>query len=398
MPEDREKRERNSQGRETPARANRKTASALVQDGPVHYEPIQARTVLNRVKAMMPLSWTINPYRGCRHACVYCFARPTHTYFDLNAGIDFHTQIFVKINAPQVLRQELSRPGWKRAPICLGSATDPYQPAERRYHLTRKILGVLCEKANPLDIITKSHLILDDLDLLLELNRRTGGQVAVNMSLTTLDETKARLIDPGAPSPIKRLDALARLSEAGIKTRLFIMPVLPGITDPPDELEQLVKIAAEIGVSSVSADSLRIARGTEEYFYEFIEKNFPELRPRYNRLYNNGRRSMISDAYKEALRNKMAELRSKYGFPEKRLRSEENFSQTEQAQLEMRFEEPARLEEALEAAEAQALNNPNDSNHTSNNRMAGSSPKVTLPPPKPTARIITLQQASFDLA
>ena len=315
MPENPEKIDGQPESLEGAAKPRRKTASALVQDGPVHYEPIQARSVLNRVKAMMPLSWTINPYRGCRHACVYCFARPTHKYFDLNAGIDFHTRIFVKINAPQVLRQELSRPGWKRAPICLGSATDPYQPGERRYRLTRKILEVLCEKANPLDIITKSHLILEDLDLLLELNRRTGGQLAVNMSLTTLDEAKARLIDPGAPSPRKRMDALARLSAAGIKTRLFIMPVLPGITDPPDELEQLVKAAAEIGVTSVSADSLRIARGSEEYFYGFIEKNFPELRPRYNRLYANGRRSMISDAYKAALRNKMAELRAAYGFP-----------------------------------------------------------------------------------
>lgn len=396
MAEDREDSEINIQGKENLAKPRRKTASALVQDGPVHYEPIQAHSVLNRVKAMMPLSWTINPYRGCRHACVYCFARPTHTYFNLNAGIDFHTQIFVKINAPQVLRQELSRPGWKRAPICLGSATDPYQPAERRYHLTRKILVVLCEKANPLDIITKSHLILEDLDLLLELNRRTGGQVAVNMSLTTLDNIKARLIDPGAPSPAKRLDTLARLSEAGIKTRLFIMPVLPGITDSPDDLEQLVKTAAEIGVNSVSADSLRIARGSEEYFYGFIDKNFPELRARYNRLYNNGRRSMISDAYKEALRNKMAELRVKYGFPEKRLRSEENFSQTEQAQLEMRFEEPARLEEALEAAEARAEALSKSS--FSKNPLPVSSPKLILPAPKPNSRIIQLQQASFDLA
>jgi len=106
-------------------------------DGPVNYLEIQARSVLNRVKAMMPMSWTINPYRGCRHACVYCFARPTHTYYGLNAGADFHTQIFVKINATAVLRQELSRPGWKHEPICLGSATDPYQPAERRYRLTR---------------------------------------------------------------------------------------------------------------------------------------------------------------------------------------------------------------------------------------------------------------------
>jgi DNA repair photolyase len=398
MPENREKIEEQPESLEGAAKTRRKTTSALVQDGPVHYEPIQARTVLNRVKAMMPLSWTINPYRGCRHACVYCFARPTHKYFDLNAGIDFHTRIFVKINAPQVLRQELSRPGWKRAPICLGSATDPYQPGERRYRLTRKILEVLCEKYNPLDIITNSHLILEDLDLLLELNRRTGGQLAVNMSLTTLDEARARLIDPGAPSPRKRMDTLARLSAAGIKTRLFIMPVLPGITDQPDELEQLVQAAAEIGVTSVSADALRIARGSEEYFYEFIEKNFPGLRPRYNRLYANGRRSMISDAYKEALRNKMAELRAKYGFPEKRLRSEEKFSQTAQAQLELRFEEPARLQDALEAAENAGAKNTTQVASHSAKKYSTNQLKISLPPPKPAARIINLQQTSFELS
>lgn len=395
MPGSSDKIEGPTQRVEALTKPRRKTVSALVQDGPVYYEPIQARTVLNRVKAMMPLSWNINPYRGCRHACVYCFARPTHKYFDLNAGTDFHTRIFVKINAPQVLRHELSRPGWKCSPICLGSATDPYQPGERRYRLSRKILEVLVEKSNPLDIITKSHLILDDLNLLRELNRRTGGRVAVNMSLTTLDETKARLIDPGAPSPRKRLDALAQLSAAGIKTRLFIMPVLPGITDPPDELEELVKTAADIGVSSVSADSLRIARGSEEYFYEFIKKNFLHLRPRYDWLYANGRRTMISDAYKEALRNKMAQLRDKYGFEEKRLRSEEEFSQTEQAQLEMRFEEPTRLQDALEAAEraaeAQAV-------ATSKPQIPLSRQKIILPPPKPSARTINLHQASFDIA
>ncbi|MDB5081818.1 MAG: hypothetical protein JWP00_3742 [Chloroflexi bacterium] len=382
-------------GQKQEGKTGRKAAaSALVEDGPVHYQLIQARSVLNRVKAMMPLSWTINPYRGCRHACVYCFARPTHNYFDLNAGVDFHTRIFVKINAPQVLRAELSRPGWKRESICLGSATDPYQPVERRYRLTRKLLEVLCEKANPLDIITKSHLVLDDLDLLTELNRRTNGQLAVNMSLTTLDEAKARLIDPGAPAPRKRMDALARLSEAGIKTRLFIMPVLPGITDQPDELETLVKTAADIGVTSVSADSLRIARGLEEYYYGFIDKNFPELRPRYNRLYQNGKRSMITEAYKESLRNKMAQLREKYHFPDKRiLRSEERFSQTAQAQLELRFEEPAKLQAALEAAEQAATPT---GNFPREKQKANNQAKPALSQPKMAARTINLHQASFD--
>jgi DNA repair photolyase len=285
--------------------------------GPVQYQEVRARSILNKVKAMMPLNWTINPYRGCRHACVYCFARPTHTYYGLNAGLDFQSVIFVKVNAPELLRAEMGRKSWKGEPVCLGSATDPYQPVEHRYRLSRQLIEVMVDYANPLEIITKSHLVLDDLDVLAELNRRTGGKVSVNMSLTTLDEAKARLIDPGAPAPRKRLDAIAGLSGAGIKTRLFIMPVLPGITDQPEDLEALVKAGAEVGVQSVNVDALRIARGTEEYYYQFIDRHFPELRPRYRRIYGDGRRSFAADRYRQALRLKLEELRAKYGFPDK---------------------------------------------------------------------------------
>lgn len=310
-------------------------ARSLTLDGPVQYKLVQARSILNRVRSGgMPLNWTINPYRGCRHACVYCFARPTHTYYGLNAGADFHSKIFVKINAPQLLRTELSRPGWKGETICLGSVTDPYQPAERRYHLSRQIIEILAGAANPLEIITKSHLILNDLDVLTELNRRTGnrGKVAVNMSLITLDEAKARLIDPGAPAPRKRIETLAKLSAAGIKTRMFIMPVLPGITDQPEELEELVRVAAEAGVTSVAADPLRIARGLEDYFYSFVERHFPEALPRYARLYANRRRTTVDSRYRDALREKMMELRSRYNLIERGREEEEIEPQIIQAQ------------------------------------------------------------------
>ncbi len=329
-------------------------AQPLNLDGPVYYQEIQARSVLNRVKAMMPMAWTINPYRGCRHACVYCYARPSHTYYGLNAGADFHTQIFVKINAAAVLRQELARPSWKHESICLGSATDPYQPAERRYRLTRQILQVLCNFANPVEIITKSHLVVDDLDILSELNRRTQGRVAVNMSLTTLDEAKARQIDPGAPSPRKRLEALAKLTAAGIKTRLFIMPILPGITDNPVELEELVKAAAETGVRTIAADTLRIARGLEDYFDDFLDKYYPELHPRYERLYSGGRRTLVVDAYKEALKKKVNEWRIKYGMTETRPTPEE---------VQAEFERQASLGHYM--AEVSEMNQGNNEENTS---------------------------------
>lgn len=311
--------------------------------GEVHYQESKARSILNPVKAMMPLNWTINPYRGCRHACVYCFARPSHTYFGLNAGEDFHSQIFVKVNAPELLRKEFSRPSWKKEAVCLGSATDPYQPIERKYRLSRQIIEIFCEVKNPLEIITKSPLIVDDVDLLMELNRLTGGKVSVNMSITTLNAEKARLIEPGTPSPQKRLAALGALNAMGIKTRLFIMPVLPGITDAPEELEELFDEATKIGVKMISTDTLRIARGLEEYYHSFIAQNFPELRPRYQRLYENGRRTFASDRYREALKRKTEELRLKYNLlPSKRAETDEKV-----------FDEPQKLQTALTAAENQ---------------------------------------------
>lgn len=331
------------------------------------YIPIQARTILNRVQAMMPFNWIINPYRGCRHACVYCFARPTHTYYGFDAGIDFHSRIFVKTNAPQLLRKELSRPGWKNEKICLGSVTDPYQPAERRYRLSRRILEVLCEWSNPLEIITKSHLVLDDLELLQELNRRTNGNVSVNISLATPDETKARLIDPGAPSPQKRIEALALLSQAGIKTRLFIMPVLPGITDAPDELETLVQAASRAGVSSVVADTLRLAHGLETYYYAFLEQYYPELLPRYERLYKQGKRTFAADAYRKALHTKTDELRQRYFFH----KNEDDAI----------FAEPSTLTAALEEAE-------NSVAPLTNPQRRSRPPQIPLPLEK---------QAIFDL-
>ncbi|HEX2912738.1 MAG TPA: radical SAM protein [Chloroflexia bacterium] len=363
----------------------------LKEDGPVQYEEIQARSILNRVKAMMPMSWTINPYRGCRHACVYCYARPTHTYYGLNAGSDFHTRIFVKVNAPDLLRKELSRPSWKGEAICLGSATDPYQPAEKRYHLVRNLLEVLCEYANPLDIITKSNLVVDDLDLLVELNRRTGGRVAVNMSLTTIDAQKARLIDPGAPSPQKRLEAIARLSAAGIKTRLFIMPVLPGITDDPEELEKLVKAGAEAGAHRVSADTIRIARGLEDYYFSFIEANFPELFPRYMRLFERGRRTMVSEAYKEALRKKMAELRARYKVEDNGdRRSISVEDQRRLAQLNQVYDQPGKFQAALDIAESGL-------EFRGSSKRSLSEPAANLPLIVRPATPQDLRQTSFNL-
>ena len=304
-------------------------------DVPARYKLVQARTILNRVNARIPLNWTINPYRGCRHACVYCFARPTHTFYGLNSASDFHSQIFVKLNAAELLRNELNKHKTKGHTICLGSVTDPYQPAETRYHLSRQLLEVLVEFKHPLEIITKSPLILRDLELLKELNQLTNGGVTVNVSIISLDPTKSRLFDPGAPSPGKRLDCVAGLSEAGIKTRVFIMPVLPGITDDPDELEELVRAVAQAGAYTIVGDALRLARGLEDYYYNFLDANYPELRPRYDRIYNHGQRTFASPLYREALKAKINQLRSTYGLDHPLAA----------------YEEPAKIEAALEAAE-----------------------------------------------
>src|SRR5688572_9344289 len=244
----------------------------------------EAKSIINRVPGgALPFDWTINPYRGCSHACTYCFARPTHTYLDMNAGRDFETKIVVKVNAPEVLRRELSAKRWKGEHIAMGTNTDPDQRAEGRYGLMRGILEALVDHRNPFSILTKGTLILRDVDLLTR--AAEVAPVSAAFSIGTLDEAVWRETEPGTPHPKARIDAIRTLTEAGIPTGVLMAPILPGISDRPDQLREVVGAAIDSGATHVSPILLHLRPGVREEFLPWLEQAHPDLVPRYLEIY-----------------------------------------------------------------------------------------------------------------
>lgn len=215
---------------------------------------------------------SINPYRGCEHGCSYCFARPTHEYLGLSAGMDFETKIFVKEDAPELLREALSKPTWKPTPLGLSGVTDPYQPIERRLGVTRRCLEVLAEFRHPVMIITKNHLVTRDRDLLARLAEHHAA--SIYLSITTLDAKLARAMEPRTSSPEKRLEAIAELSAAGIPTGVLVAPVVPGITD--HEMPRILERAAQAGAKSAGYVILRLPHGLKELFEGWLDAHEPE--------------------------------------------------------------------------------------------------------------------------
>lgn len=264
------------------------------------------KTVINRVHNM-PFQWSINPYRGCRHACVYCYARPTHEYLGLNGGAEFQEVIFAKVNAPQVVRHELARRSWRGESVVIGTATDPYQQAESRYRLTRGILEAFRDARNPLSITTKSPMVLRDLDVLADLARDT--EVTVHFTVTTMDETIWRQIEPTTALPRKRLEAMRALREHGIRSGVFLSPVLPGLTDDDEHLEAVVSAAAEYGADFLRSEVLRLGPGISEYYLPFLEETRPDLMDRYQRLYT---RNSAPGGYVGSIQDRIAMLKRKY--------------------------------------------------------------------------------------
>jgi DNA repair photolyase len=259
----------------------------------------------------MPFRWSLNPYRGCVHGCHYCYARAIHPYLGLNADEDFETKIIVKANMAEVLRQELGRPSWTRERVAIGTATDAYQPCEGRYQLARRCLEALRDYQTPVSIVTKSTLILRDLDLLTELARGPGA--IVYFTITTLDPAIWRLIEPGTPPPHKRLEVLQRLANAGIPCGVFLAPILPGITDSAESIEVVAAAAKEHGAVSFGSSVLRLAPVVKEHYLGFVESTFPELLPRYERAYCG---TNISSDYQSAIERRLARIRERVGFVE----------------------------------------------------------------------------------
>src|SRR5271167_4151861 len=249
---------------------------------------VRARSILNRVpdRSRMPFRWTINPYRGCTHACVYCFARPTHKYLGFNAGRDFEREIVVKVNAPEVLRAELARASWKGEHVALGTNTDPYQWVEGRYRLMQGIWEALRDAANPCSVLTKSPLLLRDLPLMLEIAERAS--ISACLSIPTLDEKAWRATEPHTPNPRARLEAVAELNRAGIPTGVLIAPLMPGINDAPHQIEPLLELAAAAGARSIGGVALHLRGEVREVFMDWLGAKRPDLVPRYEELYRRG--------------------------------------------------------------------------------------------------------------
>src|ERR1700757_261674 len=278
----------------------------------VEYFTLPAKSLLNHCvsKRQMPFTWTINPYRGCEFGCRYCYARYTHEFMEMRDGMDFEQKIYVKQHAADLLRHELRRVKPDES-IALGTATDPYQPAERRYEVTRGILEEFAlHRGFELGIVTKSNMIVRDLDLLKEVAK--ANRLSVHVTITTLDVELARILEPRAPRPDLRLDAVRALAQAGLRVGLSCSPVSPGITDAPKDLETLIRAAADAGADYVFANPLFLKPCSAAVFLPFLQENFPHLAENYRQRYQD--RAFLPPAYGKRLSHLIAHLREKYNI------------------------------------------------------------------------------------
>ncbi|HEX3609755.1 MAG TPA: radical SAM protein [Solirubrobacterales bacterium] len=250
----------------------------------INFHEVRARSALNRVPGRRyGFGWTINPYRGCTHACVFCFARRTHTYLDLNAGRDFEREIVVKVNVPELVRAELARPSWKGELVALGTNTDPYQWVESRYRMMPEILAALEEAETPVSVLTKSPLVMRDIEIFERMSKHLP--VSVNLSVPTLDEEAWRATEPHTPSPSARLDAVAELRRRGIDSGVLIAPLMPGINDSSDQVQPIIDRAREAKASFLGGVALHLRDEVKDVFFAWLEAKRPDLIPRYEELY-----------------------------------------------------------------------------------------------------------------
>jgi DNA repair photolyase len=272
------------------------------------YQEITCRSALNRVRGM-PFDWTLNPYRGCTHGCHYCYARRYQTQFELGAGDDFASIIFVKTNVVDVLRRELQGSSWAKEYVAVGTATDCYQPIEGHYKLTRGVLQALADACNPAGVVTKGPMVVRDRDVLQHLTRRAS--CTVYMSIPTVDEHAWTELEPGTAHPRQRLRAVRELNDAGVRAGVLMNPIVPGLTSDPAMLERTVKAIAESGATFIGCNVMFLDGGTRDHFMRWLEEAYPHMIAGYQQLYA---RKYAPHAYRNEVQQAIALLRTKYGI------------------------------------------------------------------------------------
>jgi DNA repair photolyase len=289
--------------------------SILPRMGGVEYREEPCKAALNRVRGM-PFAWSLNPYMGCAHRCTFCYVRAFEVRADRPADDRYGRAIRVKTNVAEVLRGELARPSWRAEAVAIGAATDPYQPAEGRYRLTRACLEALADAHNPFSLITRGPMVLRDVDVLQQAS--IAADVSVTFSVPTLDREVWRRTEPGTAPPQQRLRTLKRLVDAGIKANVGMAPILPGLSDRPEQLEEVVKAARAAGATGLWANLLYLKPGTREHFLEGLARDFPHELERYERLYAS--RAYLAKSVSEPVRAQVAELRRRHGIADRRPR------------------------------------------------------------------------------
>ena len=283
-----------------------------------HYQEITCRSALNAVKGM-PFKWTLNPYRGCTHACQYCFARRYQTQFELGPGDDhFASFIMVKVNLVDVLRKELDKPSWMREQVAVGAATDPYQPIEGHYKLTRRSLEALLAVSNPTSLVTKGPMIVRDADVLAGIGRVAG--CVVYMSVPSVDEEAWRALEPGTAHPLQRLKAVRQLRDAGVNAGVLMAPVVPGFSTEPSKLEATIKAIADHGAAFVGANVMFLKGSTKDHFMGFLQREFPHFVERYGKLYAG---AYAPAEYVTGVKGMIATLQKRYDLRPRQTRVEE---------------------------------------------------------------------------
>jgi DNA repair photolyase len=280
------------------------------------YQEIRCRSALNKVKGKAYMQWSLNPYRGCTHGCHYCFARRYHSHLELDSGDQFASVIFVKINFVEVLRRELDKPSWKKETIGFGTATDPYQPIEGTYKISRGVLEALRDAASPVGIVTKGPMIVRDIDVLRDLAARAACRV--HISVPTVDEDAWEKLEPGVAHPLKRLRAVRELVDAGIDCGVLMAPIVPGFSTQPRKIEATVKAIADSGATSIGAMVMHMDGGTREHFMAILAREYPDMVPMYDELYAS---RYVKKDYGKRVQEVVSLMRQRYHVSDRRTKT-----------------------------------------------------------------------------